>query len=132
MQAYEDRYTYNGKTFMKPTGLKMDTKNLPVLKNANSTDYAKLIKDFRNTIMHWPNQDMSQKDFDRFWKFFEDVLTAVGVNCAYLNDLKYGGYIMPDQFMNSFIQIMKECRNETGNTHVILFCPHPPAGSHGI
>ena len=112
-QCREDRYVYNGRSFDKPTGLKFDIHNLPCLRTSNNSDKAILIKDFRNTVMHWPDQTMSQYYFDKLWDFFEDLLNHVGLNCSGLGALKYGGYLMPDQMMKSFGQILKERTNES-------------------
>ena len=119
-QCLDGRYVYKRKSFEKPTGLRMNSQNIPNLANANLSDFSTLIKDFRNTVMHWPDQYMNQYDFDRFWNFLEDILNFLGLNCPDLANLKYGGYIMPDQFINSFTQIMKDSRREVGK--VFRFC----------
>ena len=107
-------FSSGGRSFSIPTGLRLSRGNIPNLAGANSGDYATLIKDMRNTIMHWPDQEMNQNEFDNLWAFFADLLARIGVSCSDLGDLRSGAYIMSDKFVTSNLQIMKEYRKEIG------------------
>ena len=105
-----DGYVYNGKSFDKPTGLKFDTQNLHCLRSANNNVRAVIIKDYRSAGMHWSDHTMTQYYFDKLWNFFEDLLKCVGLIFAVFVYFKCGGFIMPDQLVKSFGQIMKRVR----------------------
>ena len=113
-QCIDGNFICNGKSFVKPTGLKLDSRVIPSLVNSNQSDHAKLIKDLRNRVMHWPQKQMNQYDFDSLWKFLEDLLQRIGLNCSALGSLKQGGYIMSEEFVKATFDIMKEYRKETG------------------
>ena len=64
---------------------------------------------------------MTQYYFDKLWNFFEVLLKCVRLIFAGFVYFKYGGFIMPDQLVKSFGQIMKSQRGKSKNFTSLAF-----------
>ena len=100
-------YTYNHKTFVKPTGLVFDAKKLPSLLTANTGDLVQLLKDLRNCILHAPTQEIPEQDFKNLWTFMTEIFKKIGYNAPDLIELQHGS-IVTHKYMQALLKSIND------------------------